>query len=112
MKQASVLLAVFATISLRTLADTPPAEWIDPSAGHRIVCLSAEPGSESLYFNENAWTSDGDKLVITSPRGILDYNFKTHQTELVVSGTNIFGVIVSPKSRQVYYVRRNGHELT
>jgi oligogalacturonide lyase len=112
MKQAFALLAVVAVVSLRIQADTPPAEWVDPSTGHRIVCLCSEPGSQSLYFNENAWTADGDKLVITAPRGILDYNFKTHQTELVVAGTNIFGVIVSPKSRQVYYVRRNGHELT
>ncbi|MGN6124062.1 MAG: hypothetical protein ACTHOJ_14035 [Sphingomonas oligoaromativorans] len=28
-----------------------PREWIDPDTGHRIVRLSDEPGSSSLYFN-------------------------------------------------------------
>ena len=100
------------TVSLRVLADTPPTEWIDPDTGHRVVRLSSEPGSESLYFNENAWTADGDKLVYTSPAGIHAYNFNTHESELVVPGTNIFGVIVSRNSRTVYYVRRVGHDMT
>ena len=28
----------------------PPTEWIDADTGHRVVQLSTEPGSESLYF--------------------------------------------------------------
>ena len=97
----------------RALADTlPPAEWIDPDTGHRVVRLSSESNSESLYFNENAWTATGDKLVYYGPSGISDYNFKTRQNELVVPGTNIFGISVSPKSRTVYYVRRTSDGLT
>jgi oligogalacturonide lyase len=95
------------------LADTlPPAEWVDSDTGHRVVRLSSEPGSEALYFNENAWTAGGDKLVYYGPGGISDYNFKTRQNELIVTGTNIFGIIVSPKSRTVYYVRRTSDGLT
>lgn len=108
-----VLAILFASAFLHLRAeDTPPSEWIDPDTGHRIVRLSTVPGSESLYFNENAWTAHGDKLVYYAPDGIYDYNFKTRQNELVASGTNIFGVIMSRNSRKVYYVRRNDHELT
>jgi oligogalacturonide lyase len=102
---------LIASLHLRA-ADTPPSEWIDPATAHRVLRLSTEPGSESLYFNENAWTARGDKLVYYAPDGIFDYNFKTRQNELVMAGTNISGVIVSPNSRKVYYVRRNDRELT
>ena len=34
----------------------PPREWIDPDTGHRVVRLSDEPGSQSLYFHQNAYT--------------------------------------------------------
>ena len=108
-----ILAAFFATVFSRVQAkNSPPSEWIDPDTGHRVVRLSIEPGSESLYFNENAWTAQGDKLVYYAPDGIFDYNFKTRQNELVMAGTNISGVIVSRNSRKVYYVRRNDHELT
>src|SRR5215469_16130465 len=113
MNRPFIILAALLLIPFsRLLADTlPPVEWVDPDTGHRIVRLSSEPNSESLYFNENAWTADGDKLVYYGPSGISDYNFKTHQNELLVPGTNIFGIIVSPKTRTVYYVRRTGDGL-
>ncbi len=108
-----ILGALLLNAFSRALADTlPPAEWIDPDTGHRVVRLSSESNSESLYFNENAWTATGDKLVYYGPSGISDYNFKTRQNELVVPGTNIFGISVSPKSRTVYYVRRTSDGLT
>jgi oligogalacturonide lyase len=101
-----LLTALFSGALLTALGDPlPPSEWIDPDTGHRIVRLSSEPGTESLYFNENAWTANGDKLVYSGRSGIFVYNFKTHENELVVPGSNIFGVIVSPKNRTVYYVR-------
>ena len=31
-------------------AQEPPREWIDPDTGHRVVRLSDEPGSQSMYF--------------------------------------------------------------
>jgi oligogalacturonide lyase len=107
-----LLAALFSGALLTALGDTPPpSEWIDPDTGHRIVRLSSEPGTESLYFNQNAWTADGDKLVYSGRSGIFDYNFKTHENELVVPGSNIFGVIVSPKTRTVYYVRHTDDGL-
>src|SRR5258708_18645915 len=48
----------------------PPTTWIDPDTGHRIVRLTREPGSASLYFNQNGYTADGRKMVYTTPDGI------------------------------------------
>jgi hypothetical protein len=36
-----------------------PTEWIDKDTGHRVIRLSREDGTQSLYFNQNAYTADG-----------------------------------------------------
>src|SRR5207244_1147666 len=59
------------TISaLGLFAAEPPKSWIDPDTGHCIVRLTDEPGSASLYFNQNGYTADGKKMVYTTPQGI------------------------------------------
>ncbi|MBC8096589.1 MAG: oligogalacturonate lyase, partial [Akkermansiaceae bacterium] len=93
------------------LAQEPaPVEWIDADTGHRVVRLSREPGSESLYFHQNAFTASGDKMVITTPGGISTVNLKTREVELVVPdarfSTNQGSIVVGRVSRQVYYTRR------
>ena len=37
--------------------------WIDSTTGHRIFKLTTEDNSKGLYFNENAFTPDGTKMV-------------------------------------------------
>jgi len=49
------------------ILDEPPASWIDPATGHRVVRLTREPGSASLYFTRNGYTADGKKLVYSTP---------------------------------------------
>ena len=55
----------------------PPLEWIEPETGHRVIRLSREPGSASLYFHQNPYTASGDKLVVTTPRGTSTIELKT-----------------------------------
>jgi oligogalacturonide lyase len=81
-----------------------PAEWIDPVTGHRVVQLSTEPGSQSLYFNLNAFTPDGQKMVIGTPTGISAINLKTRAIEKIVDG-RVRIIQVGCKSGQVYYLR-------
>lgn len=115
MKIRFLCLALFLFSNLGATAfaaDEPPTEWIDPDTGHRIIRLSKEGGSESLYFHQNAFTASGDKMVIVTPEGISTVNFKTREIDLVVPGigrsTNVsHGIIVGRKSRQVYYVKRD-----
>ncbi|HSE21097.1 MAG TPA: hypothetical protein VLB68_05545, partial [Pyrinomonadaceae bacterium] len=63
-----------------------PREWIDPDTGHRVVRLSDEPGSANLYFHQNAYSPDGEKLIITTPTGLSTINLKTRAIEKVVEG--------------------------
>lgn len=93
----------------------PPTEWIEPATGHRVVRLSREPGSASLYFHQNAYTTEGDKLLIVSPGGLSTVNLQTRALELVVPSARYSmggssGIEVGRKSRQVYYSRRVENE--
>jgi oligogalacturonide lyase len=81
-----------------------PREWIDPDTGHRVVRLSDEPGSASLYFHQNAYTPDGQKLLITTPSGLAVISLKTRAIEKVVEG-RVGVIIVGRKTGQVYYTR-------
>lgn len=93
-------------------ANQPPTEWIDPDTGHRIIRLSPEPGSESLYFNQNAFSVEGDKMVIATPQGISTINLKSRKIEVIVpDAKRVSGIMVGRKSRQVYYVRPTGSNL-
>ncbi|HUA38810.1 MAG TPA: oligogalacturonate lyase family protein [Candidatus Sulfopaludibacter sp.] len=89
----------------------PPTEWIDPDTGHRVIRLSREPGSESLYFNLNPFTPDGKKMVITTPTGISTIDLKTRQIEQVVKG-RVGILMVGRKTGQVYYYRFDGNPFT
>src|SRR5207244_12405980 len=82
----------------------PPREWIDPDTGHRVVRLSDEPGSQSLYFHQNAYTPDGEKLIITTPTGLSTINLKTHVIEKVVDG-RVNVIITGRKTGNVYYTK-------
>jgi oligogalacturonide lyase len=94
-------------------AAEPPAEWIDPDTGHRIIRLSREPGSASLYFHQNAFTPQGDKMIIVTPGGLSTVDLKTREIVLVAPGVrygmnNSNGIEVGRKTRTVYYQKNQG----
>src|ERR1700687_4728838 len=80
----------------------PPRTWIDPDTGHRIVRLTDEPGSASLYFNQNGYTADGKEMVYTTPQGISALNLQTHTAHPVVKG-RVRIVVTGRKTQNVYY---------
>jgi oligogalacturonide lyase len=107
MKPLILILPALAVIGLgatRLGAQTsPPVEWIDTDTGHRVVQLSTEPGSESLYFNLNPFTPDGKSMVITTSNGIALVNLETHAVEKITEGrTHI--IMAGRKTGQIYYV--------
>src|SRR5512138_733733 len=81
-----------------------PREWIDPDTGHRVIRLSDEPGSQSLYFHQNGYTPDGEALIITTPTGLSAVNLKTRAVEKIVQG-RVNMLVVGRKTGQVYYVK-------
>ena len=84
----------------------PPKTWIDPDTGHRIVRLTNEPGSASLYFNQNGYTADSKKMIYTTPDGISVLDLETHATKSVVRG-RVRVIVTGHKTQNVYYHQGN-----
>lgn len=108
---ASVLLMIVCSCLIAVKAQEPPVEWIDPDTGHRVIRLSKEPGSSSLYFHQNGYTPDGQKLVFTTPTGISSVNLKTRAIEKVVEG-RVNLIMVGKKTGQIYYVKNRAVFIT
>ena len=85
-------------------AQEPPREWVDKDTGHRVVRLSDEPGSQSLYFHQNGYTPDGKKLIITTPTGLSAIDLQTFAIEKVVNG-RVNLIMTGRKTGQVYYIK-------
>ncbi|MCA9061588.1 MAG: hypothetical protein KDA96_00935 [Planctomycetaceae bacterium] len=120
MNHQSVVLLVAGILQLHTLCaasaictdDAPsreiPREWVDPQTGHRVVRLSDEAGSVSLYFHQNAYTPEGDQLLIVTPRGLETVDLKTRRLNVVVPQQNFStrgssGIETGRRTRHVYY---------
>src|SRR6266851_4621123 len=105
MYPVSTRLIVFAAVfCAASAAAEPPRTWIDPDTGHRVVRLTNEPGSASLYFNQNGYTADGKKMVYTTPDGISVLNLETHATKSVVKG-RVRIIVTGRKTQNVYYIK-------
>ena len=84
----------------------PAAEWIDPLTGHRVVRVSREPGSVNLYFHQNSYLPQGDKMAITTPRGIALVDLKTWDEKLLVTQPGAVLLFTGRKTRNVYFADR------
>ena len=82
----------------------PPTSWVDPDTGHRVIRLTREPGSDSFYFNVNAYTPDGKRMVYTTPEGISVLNLETLAAKSVVAG-KARPIVVAHRSDNLYYTR-------
>lgn len=82
----------------------PPASWIDPDTGHRVIRLTREPGSDSFYFNCNAYTPDGKKMVYTTPAGISVLDLGSHEARQLITG-KAKAIAVGAMSPNLYYTQ-------
>ena len=103
MHRCSILLVVSLPL-MWAQSGEPPAAWIDPDTGHRVVRLTGEPGSASLYFNQNGYTPDGKRLVYTTPKGISVLDLATREAKHVVTGPARL-IDAGRKNNRVYYLR-------
>jgi oligogalacturonide lyase len=90
--------------------DLGPREWIDPDTGHRVIRISSEPNSQSLYFHYNSYTPEGDKMVYGGPSGLFVLDLKTlgqgaPKVDWIVDGrtTRASPLMAAFGSRDVYY---------
>src|SRR5690349_15345771 len=87
-------------------AGAPPKTWVDPDTGHRVVRLTDEPDSASLYFNDNGYTANGKEMIYTTPNGISVLDLQTFKTRPVVEG-KVRVIVAGHKTQQVYYIKEN-----
>ena len=103
--RALSVVALFAAMPGAQVADKElPREWVDPDTGHRVVRLSDEPGTQSLYFHQNGYTPDGTKLVVTTPSGLSTIDLKSRVVEKVVDG-RVNLIMTGRKTGRAYYAR-------
>jgi oligogalacturonide lyase len=88
------------------VSQEPPREWIDPATNHRIIRLSDEPGSASLYFHQNAYTAKGDLMVFTTSHGLSVIDLNTRKIRTLVEG-HVRDVVVGRHTRQAFYFKDN-----
>src|SRR3982751_228973 len=107
MKMKFPLIAIALHLFLITAVaqQEPPREWIDQDTGHRVIRLSDEPGSASLYFHQNPYTPDGKRVLITVPNGLATVDLKTRKIERIVEG-RVNVIIAGHKSGNIYYVKQ------
>lgn len=112
MRKISCLLLVIAVVPhliWAQAAQTEPArQWIDADTGHRVVRLSEEAGSRTLYFHDNAYTPEGDKLIFSTPRGVASMDVATIGTpaqKIEIVASNAGGGQMARRTRDVYVAR-------
>jgi oligogalacturonide lyase len=98
------LFFALAALSTTLSAAEPPRTWVDPDTGHRIVRLTDEPGSASLYFNQNGYTPDGKEMVFTTPEGISALDLATHVARRLAEG-RLRVVVAGRKTNSVFYTK-------
>ncbi len=84
------------------------SDWVDRDTRHRVIRLSDQPGSSSLYFHQNSFTPGGDKLIFNTRQGIAAVDLQSlgqqrPVVDLVVS--NASALAAAWKTRDVYFSR-------
>src|SRR5437870_8717346 len=100
---ASLLVASAAPLRVQT---SPPRDWVDPSTGHRVVRLTDDAGGSTLYFHDNAFSPEGDKLLVNTPNGlgvieVAAIGTPRARVDLLVAGAR--GAYFARRTREIYY---------
>lgn len=100
----TVMIAMLASAS--PVAAAPAAQWVDQLTGHKIVRISRVPDSVSLYFHQNSYTPEGDKMVMTVPEGIAVVDLKSWDVKPLVRRKGVSLLFTGRKTRTAYYSSR------
>src|SRR5579862_3987297 len=105
-----LLFSLFSPVQSQETSE-PPTDWVDPDTGHRVIRLSGPGGGSSLYFHQNTYTPEGDKLIFNSKGAIVAVDLTTlgvkpPQVEVVLQGAN--AIAMARKTREVYFSKGKG----
>lgn len=97
----------------------PPRSWVDQTTGHRVIRLTDEPNSSGFYFNNNAFSPDGKKMIYTAPDGIHVLDLESRKTRLLVANpprpaettvdpmaryrSGVHAIVVGNKTASIFY---------
>ena len=81
----STLAGIAAAGVAAFVAADAPREWIE-ATGHRVVRLSEQAGTASLYFHQNPYTASGDKMVVSTPQGLATITLGMRAVKPLVEG--------------------------
>src|SRR4029077_2736404 len=103
-----LLVAVIMAGGVRHPQVPPQKDWIDAQTGHRIVRLTDDAGGSTLYFHDNAFSPEGDKMIVDTPNGIAMVEVAKIGTaeaklEVVAPRVRARGGYFARRSREVYY---------
>jgi oligogalacturonide lyase len=104
-------LAISAVASAQAQPAQPsPRSWIDPETGHRIVRLTDDAGGSTLYFHDNSYSPEGDKLMFNTPGGIavVDVAKIGQDNPVVVVAPGGRGGQFARRTREIYYTGGGG----
>ena len=102
----NLLFLTLAAMRMMSAQAALPTEWIDAATGHRVIRLSREDGTQSLYFNQNAYTADGKKLIVTTAGGgIATISLATREVKSLVAGP-VSVLVAGHHTGDVYYTKR------
>ena len=87
----------------------PPSDWIDPRTGHRVIRLSPDTGGGSLYFHQQAYTPEGDKVILRTREGIMAVDIsrlgrEAPRRELILADAS--PIAMAWRSREAYFFVR------
>ena len=94
-------IIIAATVAAVHVQSPPPRQWVDPNTGHRVIRLTDDDGGSTLYFHDNAFSPDGETLMVRTPKGLAVIPVAKIGTE---TGRL---AIVQPGARGGYFARRS-----
>ena len=115
--RASLFVALLvAAGSVVSPQESSPKDWIDKDTGHRVVRLTDDAGGSTLYFHDNAFSPEGDRLMFSTPNGIAIVDVATIGTtgarlEVVTSRPQARGAYFARRTREIYYNGGSGGAL-
>ncbi|MDO6416330.1 oligogalacturonate lyase family protein [Sphingomonas sp. BIUV-7] len=87
-------------------AQPAPRAMIDATTGHRIINVDDRPGVYALYFNYNAFTPDGTRMVYLTPEGIRTAHVGDWTTKLVLKAKVDRLLFTGHTAATAYYTTR------
>ena len=102
----TTFVAMVFAMALRTAAAgaAPPTEWVDAATGHRVVRLSTEAGTRSIYFHQNSITPDGRFILVEMKDGLGVIEIATRKNTRLVAG-KARALFVGRKTGLIYFSR-------